>query len=189
MPISRACRSTASTTPATCSSARRRARPRRASRPARSRRRCSRTLRISLLSHVVQLGAATASIAHRPTPDDLAQIDASEVRCFDPDSEADMIREIKEAAKVGDSLGGVVEVLGYGVPPGLGFARALGPPHRRPARAGVDEHPGDEGGRDRRGLHGRGRARKRGARRDLLGCRRARVPARDRRTRAASKAG
>ena len=77
-------------------------------------------LRTSVLSHVVQLGAATASIAHRPTPDDLAQVDGSEVRCFDPDSEADMIREIKEAAKAGDSLGGVVEVLGYGVPPGLG---------------------------------------------------------------------
>ena len=77
-------------------------------------------LRASVLSHVVQLGAATASIAHRPTPDDLAQVDGSEVRCFDPDSETDMIREIKEAAKAGDSLGGVVEVLGYGVPPGLG---------------------------------------------------------------------
>ncbi len=73
-----------------------------------------------MLSHVVQLGAATATIAHRPTPDDLAQVDSSEVRCFDPDAEADMIREIKEAAKAGDSLGGVVEVLGYGVPPGLG---------------------------------------------------------------------
>jgi chorismate synthase len=77
-------------------------------------------LQISVLSHVVQIGAANASIAHRPTPNDLAQIDTSEVRCFDPDSEADMIREIKEAAKAGDSLGGVVEVLGYGVPPGLG---------------------------------------------------------------------
>jgi chorismate synthase len=77
-------------------------------------------LDVSVLSHVVQLGAATAQLAHRPEPDDLAQVDASEVRCFDPDSEADMIREIKEAAKVGDSLGGVVEVLGYGLPPGLG---------------------------------------------------------------------
>ncbi|HEV7524266.1 MAG TPA: chorismate synthase [Acidimicrobiia bacterium] len=77
-------------------------------------------LDISVLSHVVQLGAATAQIAHRPMPEDLAQVDGSEVRCFDPDSEADMIREIKEAAKAGDSLGGVVEVLGYGVPPGLG---------------------------------------------------------------------
>jgi chorismate synthase len=77
-------------------------------------------LDVAVLSHVVQLGAAVASIAHRPTIADLAQIDASEVRCFDPDAEADMIREIKEAAKAGDSLGGVVEVLGYGIPPGLG---------------------------------------------------------------------
>jgi len=75
---------------------------------------------IAVLSHVVQLGAVVASIAHRPTIEDLAQIDSSEVRCFDPDAEADMIREIKEAAKAGDSLGGVVEVLGYGAPPGLG---------------------------------------------------------------------
>jgi len=77
-------------------------------------------LRVSVLSHVVRLGAATASTTRRPGPDDLAQVDGSEVRCFDPDAEADMVREIKEAAKAGDSLGGVVEVLGYGVPPGLG---------------------------------------------------------------------
>jgi len=77
-------------------------------------------LDVSVLSHVIQLGAARAATTHRPGPDDLVQVDASEVRCFDPDSEADMIREIKEAAKAGDSLGGVVEVLGYGVPPGLG---------------------------------------------------------------------
>ena len=42
------------------------------------------------------------------------------MRCFDPDAEAEMIGAIKEAAKAGDSLGGVLEVLGYGVPPGLG---------------------------------------------------------------------
>jgi chorismate synthase len=77
-------------------------------------------LDISLLSHVIQLGAATAATGHRPGPADLEQVDTSEVRCFDPDAEADMIRAIKEAAKEGDSLGGVVEVLGYGVPPGLG---------------------------------------------------------------------
>ena len=56
----------------------------------------------------------------RPTPADLETVDASEVRCFDPDAEADMIREVKAAAKDGDSLGGVVEVLAYGVPVGLG---------------------------------------------------------------------
>jgi chorismate synthase len=75
---------------------------------------------VSVLSHVVQLGAATAAPDRRPTPVDVTQVDSSEVRCFDTDAEADMIREIKEAAKAGDSLGGVVEVLGYGVPPGLG---------------------------------------------------------------------
>ena len=53
-------------------------------------------------------------------PADLESVDASEVRCFDPASEQAMITEIKEAAKAGDSLGGVVEVLGYGVPLGLG---------------------------------------------------------------------
>jgi chorismate synthase len=47
-------------------------------------------------------------------------VDESPVRCFDGDAEDAMIAEIKATAKVGDSLGGVVEVLGYGVPVGLG---------------------------------------------------------------------
>ena len=42
------------------------------------------------------------------------------MRCFDPAAEAAMIAEVEAAAKAGDTLGGVVEVLGYGVPPGLG---------------------------------------------------------------------
>src|SRR3954463_8783592 len=58
-------------------------------------------LGISVLSHVVQLGAAVASPDRRPGPDDLDAIDSSEVRCYDPDAEAEMIREIKEAAKAG----------------------------------------------------------------------------------------
>src|SRR5437867_11644332 len=74
----------------------------------------------SVLSHVVQLGGAVASPERRPGAGDLESIDSSEVRCCDPDAEAEMIREIKEAAKAGDSLGGVVEVLGFGIPPGLG---------------------------------------------------------------------
>jgi chorismate synthase len=75
---------------------------------------------VSVLSHVIELGGVRASTDRRPRPGDLAQVDASEVRCFDAGAEADMVRAIKEAAKAGDSLGGVVEVLGYGVPPGLG---------------------------------------------------------------------
>jgi chorismate synthase len=75
---------------------------------------------VRVVSHVVQLGAATASPECRPVPDDLATVDASQVRCFDPAAEAAMVSEIEAAAKAGDSLGGVVEVLGYGIPPGLG---------------------------------------------------------------------
>jgi chorismate synthase len=77
-------------------------------------------LDISLLSHVIQLGKARASVEARPGPGDLETIDASEVRCFDPAAAKKMVSQIKAAAKDGDSLGGVVEVLAYGVPVGLG---------------------------------------------------------------------
>jgi chorismate synthase len=79
-----------------------------------------RQLGMHVLSHVVQLGPVRSKAADRPTPGDLARVDASEVRCFDPAAELAMIDEIKAAAKEGDSLGGVVEVLAYGVPVGLG---------------------------------------------------------------------
>jgi chorismate synthase len=70
---------------------------------------------------VVQLGAAKVpDDTPRPKPADLERIDASEVRCFDEAIEAAMITEIKDAAREGDSLGGIVEVLAYGCPPGLG---------------------------------------------------------------------
>jgi chorismate synthase len=75
---------------------------------------------VGIVSHVVQLGPVVAKSTARPTPADLATVDASEVRCFDPEAEAAMIAEIKAAAKDGDSLGGIVEVLAYGVPVGLG---------------------------------------------------------------------
>ncbi len=74
----------------------------------------------SVLSHVIQMGSVRAEDPKRPRPEDLETVDASPVRCFDPQVEAAMVEEIKAVAKVGDSLGGVVEVLGYGVPPGLG---------------------------------------------------------------------
>ncbi len=73
-----------------------------------------------ILSHVVALGPVEAARDRRPKPADLETVDASPVRCFDPDAEAAMIGEVEAAAKAGDSLGGVVEVLAYGVPPGLG---------------------------------------------------------------------
>ncbi|MGQ0804045.1 MAG: chorismate synthase [Actinomycetota bacterium] len=74
----------------------------------------------SVLSHVVALGPVQADADHRPQPSDLDRVDDSQVRCFDPEAEQEMVAAIEAAAKAGDSLGGVVEVLGYGVPPGLG---------------------------------------------------------------------
>jgi chorismate synthase len=75
---------------------------------------------VDVVSHVVSMGSVTSSSAARPTPADLPQIDESPVRCFDKQAEAAMIAEIEAAAKVGDSVGGIVEVLAYGLPVGLG---------------------------------------------------------------------
>jgi chorismate synthase len=78
-------------------------------------------LGVEILSHVIQMGSAkVAPDAVRPTPADLAAVDGDEVRCFDAGASEAMVTEIKAAAKQGDSLGGVVEVLGFGVPVGLG---------------------------------------------------------------------
>jgi chorismate synthase len=78
------------------------------------------TIGVDVLSHVVQLGPVVAKSDRRPQPADLPAVDASPVRCFDPEAEAAMVAEVKAAMKEGDSLGGAVEVLGYGVPVGLG---------------------------------------------------------------------
>jgi chorismate synthase len=74
----------------------------------------------SVLSHVVQLGPVVSKSTARPGPADLAAVDESPVRCFDGEAEAAMVAEVESAARAGDSLGGVVEVLAYGVPVGLG---------------------------------------------------------------------
>lgn len=75
---------------------------------------------VGILSHVIQMGSARNKSADRPTLVDLAAVDASPVRCFDSAAEQAMVHEVEAAAKEGDSLGGIVEVLGYGVPVGLG---------------------------------------------------------------------
>ncbi|MEO5678876.1 MAG: chorismate synthase, partial [Acidimicrobiales bacterium] len=79
-----------------------------------------RQLGVEVLSHVVQLGPVRSTATDRPGPGDLARVDDSQVRCFDAEAEGAMVDEIKAAARDGDSLGGVVEVLAYGVPVGLG---------------------------------------------------------------------
>ncbi len=89
---------------------------------------------------------SSAPDAPRPTPADLERVDESSVRCFDPGAEAAMITEIEGAAKAGDSLGGVVEVLGYGVPPGLGSHVHWDRRIDGLIAQALDEHPGDEGG-------------------------------------------
>ncbi len=79
------------------------------------------TLGIDVFSHVIQMGAARVPASTpRPTAADLETVDANEVRCFDPDAAAAMVAEIKAAAKDGDSLGGIVEVIASSVPVGLG---------------------------------------------------------------------
>jgi chorismate synthase len=75
---------------------------------------------VGIVSHVVQLGPVTTKSTVRPAVADLSRVDESQVRCFDAETEDAMVAEIKAAAKVGDSLGGVVEVIAYGVPIGLG---------------------------------------------------------------------
>ncbi len=77
-------------------------------------------LGVQIVSHVIQIGSARTTSTARPAPGDLEAVDADEVRCFDPAATAAMVDEIKAAAKDGDSLGGIVEILAYGVPVGLG---------------------------------------------------------------------
>ena len=76
---------------------------------------------IRLVSHTVAIGAAAVSEdADLPTPDDVARLDADPVRTLDAVGSAAMVAEVEAAKKDGDTLGGVVEVLAYGLPPGLG---------------------------------------------------------------------
>jgi len=75
---------------------------------------------VDILSHVTQMGSAKSVSNVRPTISDLSVVDDSPVRAFNKEAELAMITEIEAAAKDGDSLGGIVEVLAYGLPVGLG---------------------------------------------------------------------
>jgi chorismate synthase len=78
-------------------------------------------LGVTLVSHTLAIGTVRVPEgAALPTPSDVDTLDADLVRCFDPATSADMVALIDGAQKDGDTLGGVVEVLAYGVPPGLG---------------------------------------------------------------------
>ncbi|MCH1867401.1 chorismate synthase [Nocardioides sp. CFH 31398] len=73
-----------------------------------------------VVSHVVELGGVAAPAGVVPVPDDVERLDADPVRCLDPEASAAMVARVDEAHKDGDTLGGVVEVVVHGLPPGLG---------------------------------------------------------------------
>ena len=78
-------------------------------------------LGIQLITHTVGIGPVNAEIGSAvPKPSDLEYIDADPMRCFDSALSAAMVAEVDQCHKDGDTLGGVVETLVYGLPPGLG---------------------------------------------------------------------
>jgi chorismate synthase len=86
-----------------------------------ARRLLEQALGVRILSHVVALGSVSVpDDAPVPRPEDLARIDEDPVRCADAAASTAMVAEVDATRKDGDTLGGVVEVLGYGLPPGLG---------------------------------------------------------------------
>ena len=79
------------------------------------------TIGATILSHVLSIGAVSVpEDAQLPSATDMGRIDGDLVRCADPTTSAAMIAEIEDAHSSGDTLGGVVEVLVYNLPPGLG---------------------------------------------------------------------
>lgn len=75
---------------------------------------------IQVISHIVEIGPVAAPADSVPGPDDTETVDADPVRCFDAGASEQMQAEIEAAKNAGDTVGGVIEVLAYGVPPGLG---------------------------------------------------------------------
>jgi chorismate synthase len=78
------------------------------------------TVGARIVSHVIQLAEVRAPAGLWPVPDDVARLDEDPVRCLDPETSAAMVAAIDQAHKDGDTLGGVVEVVVHGLPPGLG---------------------------------------------------------------------
>lgn len=77
-------------------------------------------LRIKILSHVLRIGSIKTSLEGQPQPEDQEVIDKSPVRCWDEETSKAMVTEIEKAKEGKDSLGGIFEVIAYGLPPGLG---------------------------------------------------------------------
>jgi len=76
---------------------------------------------ITILSHVLSIGKVRVpQDTPLPVKTDMSRIDSDPVRCADPQTSAEMVAEIEAAHLDGDTLGGVIEVLAFGMPPGLG---------------------------------------------------------------------
>ncbi len=73
-----------------------------------------------IVSHVLEIGGVRTPSREVPSADDVARLDEDPVRCLDPDGSKLMVERIDQAHKDGDTLGGVVEVVVHGLPPGLG---------------------------------------------------------------------
>jgi chorismate synthase len=78
------------------------------------------TLGVQVFSHVTQIGSARAPERTGLAPPDFADVDASPVRCLDPEASTAMVEEINTLRKRNESLGGIFEVLAFGHLPGLG---------------------------------------------------------------------
>ena len=77
-------------------------------------------LEIELVTHTVAIGPVQSNFAELPKPSDVSTLDDDPVRCFSKTVSEQMVAEIEQCHKAGDTLGGVVETLVYGLPPGLG---------------------------------------------------------------------
>ena len=75
---------------------------------------------IKIFSHVVRIGNVSSAFDINSLPENYQVVENSPLRCFDPELEKTMIEEIDKAADEGDSLGGIIELLVTGLPPGLG---------------------------------------------------------------------
>lgn len=74
---------------------------------------------IDIVSHVVGIGEVKSD-GRRPGPRELPEVDRSPVRCFDDRASSEMVKAIDKAERLGDTLGGIFELIAYNCPPGLG---------------------------------------------------------------------
>src|ERR671919_933344 len=79
-----------------------------------------RELGVTVFSHVTRIGSVSAPEREQLGPRDFEHVDDSPVRCLEPAASEAMVAEIDAARKANESLGGVFEVLSFGLVPGIG---------------------------------------------------------------------